>query len=129
MRQNTTISERINKSIHRQIASEYIKASLSREISIETIQAITCKEFGISIEKMTSKTSNWDILIPRQVSMYFSRKFMPSKVILKIISNKHGQSKHNSAFTALKSIENLRATDKEKADKINNIENQLNKLV
>ena len=98
------MSERKIKSI----ISKIVK-NTNREIDINYIQEIVSKFFNISIEDMKDKARNKEIVIARQVAMYFSKDFTNNS--LKSIGFHFGGRDHSTVIHAVQSVNDMIDTD------------------
>jgi chromosomal replication initiator protein len=80
-----------------------------------TIEYITKKVFancGVSLSMLDSKTRKREIVLPRQIAMYFSKKIVKPKPSLSTIGRQIGNKDHATVLHACKTINNLITTDK-----------------
>ena len=92
----------------------------NREINIKYIQEIVSKYFNISIEDMKDKARKKEIVIARQVAMYFSKDFTNNS--LKSIGFHFGGRDHSTVIHAVQSVNDMIDTDsifKNNIDEIN----------
>jgi chromosomal replication initiator protein len=102
---------------------KYLKSN-KREISIDYIQKIISDYFKIPVEKINSKTRKREIVQARQLSMYFAKRFTKSS--LSTIGLNCGNKDHATVLHACRTINNLRETDKQFKQYINDIEKRIN---
>jgi hypothetical protein len=76
----------------------------SKNLSIAVIQKKVSEIRDISVETMTRKTRKREIVIARQLSMYFTRKFTQRS--LAEIGTIHGGKDHSTVLHACRTIEN-----------------------
>jgi chromosomal replication initiator protein len=79
------------------------------EIDIKYIQDIVSKYFNISIEEMKDKARRKEIVIARQVAMYFSKDFTNNS--LKSIGFHFGGRDHSTVIHAVQSVNDMIDTD------------------
>lgn len=115
-----------NKTINIELAKEmidkYVK-STAKEISIEYIQKVVCDYFNISIEKINSNKRDRDVVQPRQICMYFAKKY--TKLPLATIGAYCGDRDHATVLHACRTISNLYETDKRMKSSIDEIEKKM----
>ncbi len=85
--------------------------STSREISIDYIQKVICDYFGIPMEILNSKTRKREIVQARQLAMYFSKEH--TKASLATIGMHCGNKDHATVLHAIRTVNNLKETDKQ----------------
>ena len=79
------------------------------EIDIKYIQDVVSKYFNISIEDMKDKARRKEIVIARQVAMYFSKDFTNNS--LKSIGFHFGGRDHSTVIHAVQSVNDMIDTD------------------
>ena len=79
------------------------------EIDIKYIQDVVSKYFNISIEDMKDKARKKEIVIARQVAMYFSKDFTNNS--LKSIGFHFGGRDHSTVIHAVQSVNDMIDTD------------------
>ncbi len=79
------------------------------EIDIKYIQDVVSKYFNISIEEMKDKARRKEIVIARQVAMYFSKDFTNNS--LKSIGFHFGGRDHSTVIHAVQSVNDMIDTD------------------
>lgn len=82
----------------------------AKEISIDYIQKVVCDHFELPVEKINSNTRRREIVIARQLAMYFAKKH--TKASLAAIGSQCGKRDHATVLHACKTINNLLETDK-----------------
>jgi chromosomal replication initiator protein len=90
-----------------------------------TIEYITKKVFDICkvpLDMRNSKTKKEEIVKPRQIAMYFSKKMVSPTPSLAFIGLQIGNKDHATVYHACKTISNLMETDKKFKAKIDKIE-------
>ena len=107
---HSTISKvEIDLSLAKSIINKIVK-NTNREINILFIQEIVSKFFHISIEEMKDKVRKKEIVIARQVAMYFSKDYTNNS--LKSIGNHFGGRDHSTVIHAVQSVNDMIDTDK-----------------
>lgn len=82
----------------------------AKEISIDYIQKVICDHFELPVEKIHSNTRRREIVIARQLAMFFAKKH--TKNSLASIGAQCGKRDHATVLHACKTIQNLIETDK-----------------
>jgi len=90
------------------VINKIVKDS-KREIDIKYIQDIVSKYFQISVEEMKDKARKKEIVIARQVAMYFSKDFTNNS--LKSIGFHFGGRDHSTVIHAVQSVNDMIDTD------------------
>ncbi len=105
---STITKEDISIELTKSIISKIVKDT-NREIDIKYIQEIVSKYFQISIEDMKDKARRKEIVIARQVAMYFSKDFTNNS--LKSIGYHFGGRDHSTVIHAVQSVNDMIDTD------------------
>ncbi len=92
-------------------------------LTAENIQKTVAKHFGISVEELRSSKRNKEILIPREVAMYLTRKI--TKNSLPEIKAKFGVKSHATIINACKKIEKELEKNAELREKVKEIEKEI----
>jgi chromosomal replication initiator protein len=100
----------INIELAKQVVEKFVK-NIKREISIDYIQKVVSDYFQLDTETLKSKTRKRHIVQARQLAMYFSKKFTKSS--LANIGSQIGDRDHATVLHAVKTVDNLVATDKQ----------------
>ena len=100
----------INLELAKQVVEKFVK-NIKREISIDYIQKVVSDYFQLDTETLKSKTRKRHIVQARQLAMYFSKKF--TKASLANIGSQIGDRDHATVLHAVKTVDNLVATDKQ----------------
>lgn len=82
----------------------------AKEISIDYIQKVICDHFELPVDKIHSNTRRREIVIARQLAMFFAKKH--TKNSLASIGAQCGKRDHATVLHACKTIQNLIETDK-----------------
>ena len=93
----------------KEMVDKYVR-STAKEISIEFIQKIVGEYFNVSTEKIKINKRDREIVQPRQICMYFSKKY--TKLPLAAIGAQCGGKDHATVLHACRTISNLYETDK-----------------
>jgi chromosomal replication initiator protein len=95
----------------------------SKSINIEFIQNIVATYFGLNVSEMLSVRRSRSLARPRQIAMYFAKKFTTSS--LPEIGRKFSNRDHTTVIHAVKKIEELMIKDNEIKQKVSEIKNKL----
>jgi chromosomal replication initiator protein len=83
----------------------------AREMTIENIQKLVCDYYHISYDRLLTKTRKREVVLARQITMYFAKKF--TKQSLKTIGDHFGGFDHTTVIHSCQTVENLMQTDVE----------------
>lgn len=92
-------------------------------ITIEDISKAVCQYLNIAENKIREKTRKKEIVLARQLAMYFSKEL--TKNSLKTIGLHFGGRDHSTVIHACTSIEHMRNSDNSMKDLIDSIRNKL----
>lgn len=94
-----------------------------RELSIEYISKVVCDYFNMPVEAIQTKTRKREIVQARQITMYFSKNL--TKYSLASIGSQIGNKDHATVLHACKTVSNLKETDKNFRQFMEEIEKKL----
>jgi len=94
-----------------------------KSINIEFIQNIVATYFNLNVSEMLSVRRSRSLARPRQIAMYFAKKFTTSS--LPEIGRKFSNRDHTTVIHAVKKIEELMNKDNEIKQKISEIKKKL----
>ncbi|NQU53696.1 MAG: chromosomal replication initiator protein DnaA [Bacteroidetes bacterium] len=94
-----------------------------RELSIEYISKVVCDYFSMSVDTLQAKTRKREIVQARQIAMYFSKSL--TKYSLASIGAQIGSKDHATVLHACKTVNNLKDTDKNFRQYVEEIEKKL----
>ncbi len=100
--------EEISLSLAKTIMKNIVK-DIETEVSIDFIQKSCSDYYGIKVEDLKAKTRKKEIVIARQVAMYFSKEFTNHS--LKSIGYHFGGRDHSTVIHAVQSVNDLIETD------------------
>lgn len=100
--------EEISLSLAKTIMKNIVK-DIETEVSIDFIQKSCSEYYGIKVEDLKAKTRKKEIVIARQVAMYFSKEFTNHS--LKSIGYHFGGRDHSTVIHAVQSVNDLIETD------------------
>jgi len=93
----------------KEMIDKYVKSN-AKEISMEYIQKVVSDYFGFPPEGITANSRKREIVLARQMSMYFAKKY--TKLPYTTIGTHFGNRDHATVLYACRSIENLIDIDK-----------------
>ena len=105
---STITKKEIDLELTKSVINKIVK-NTKKEININYIQEIVSKFFNISIEQMKDKARKKEIVIARQVAMYFSKDFTNNS--LKSIGFHFGGRDHSTVIHAVQSVNDMIDTD------------------
>ena len=105
---STITKKKIDIDLAKSVINKIVK-NTKREIDIKFIQDVVSKYFNISIEEMKDKARKKEIVIARQVAMYFSKDFTNNS--LKSIGFHFGGRDHSTVIHAVQSVNDMIDTD------------------
>ena len=105
---STITKKKIDIDLAKSVINKIVK-NTNREIDIKYIQDVVSKYFNISIEEMKDKARKKEIVIARQVAMYFSKDFTNNS--LKSIGFHFGGRDHSTVIHAVQSVNDMIDTD------------------
>lgn len=94
-----------------------------RELSIEYISKVVCDYFKMPVDALQTKTRKREIVQARQIAMYFSKSL--TKYSLASIGSQIGSKDHATVLHACKTVINLKETDKNFRQFVEDIEKKL----
>ncbi len=87
-----------------------IVQNVETEVGIDYIMKFVSEYFSVTIEQMKDKTRKREIVVARQVSMYFAKEY--TNMSLKSIGSNFGNRDHSTVIHAIQSVNDLIDTDK-----------------
>ncbi len=115
-----------NRKIDLKLTSEVVDIfshNMSKELSIANIQQIVSDFFNISIDHIIGKTRKRNIVVARQLGMYFAKKL--TTLSLKEIGKHFGNRDHTTVMHSIKTINDLIDTDTLFKETFNKLEHKL----
>ena len=113
-------------SIDLQLAKEVLKNIIKPKeefISIDLIQKVVVNFFNIKISDLKMKRKTKSYVIPRQIAMYFSRKFTGSSLLE--IGDKFGGKDHSTVLHSIKKVEERISKDISFKEMMDNLQGQI----
>ncbi|MBC7553094.1 MAG: chromosomal replication initiator protein DnaA [Taibaiella sp.] len=108
--QATLNKKEIDMDLAKKVMKNFVKTA-AREMTIENIQKMVCEYFNVPYERLLTKTRKREVVLARQISMYFAKKF--TKQSLKNIGDHFGGFDHTTVIHSCQTVENLMDTDTE----------------
>jgi chromosomal replication initiator protein len=102
----------LKKEIDLELAKEVLKnivKEIQSDVSVDYIQKTVADYFKVELEQMKSKLKKREIVIPRQVAMYFCKRY--TQLTLALIGENFGGRDHSTVIHALESVEDMMKTD------------------
>ncbi len=102
----------LKKNIDLELAKEVLKniiKEIQSDVSVDFIQKTVSEYFKVDMESLKSKIKKREIVIPRQVAMYFCKRY--TQLTLALIGNNFGGRDHSTVIHALESVEDMMKTD------------------
>jgi chromosomal replication initiator protein len=102
----------LKKEIDLELAKEVLKnivKEIQADVSVDYIQKTVADYFKVELEQMKSKVKKREIVIPRQVAMYFCKRY--TQLTLALIGENFGGRDHSTVIHALESVEDMMKTD------------------
>jgi chromosomal replication initiator protein len=102
----------LKKNIDLELAKEVLKniiKEIQSDVSVDFIQKTVAEYFKVDLESLKSKIKKREIVIPRQVAMYFCKRY--TQLTLALIGNNFGGRDHSTVIHALESVEDMMKTD------------------
>lgn len=106
--QSSLNKREIDLELTKKVLRNFVK-NTSKETTIEMIQKIVCEHFGLSYDKLLSKTRKREIVQARQITMYLSKIF--TKNSLKTIGEHFGGRDHTTVIHSCQTVKDLMDTD------------------
>lgn len=113
----------LKKDIDLELARDVLKSivkEIQSDVSVDFIQKTVAEYFRIDAETMKSKVKKREIVIPRQVAMYFCKRY--TQLTLQLIGQNFGGRDHSTVIHALEAVEDmikLDASIKNQVDELN----------
>jgi len=101
-----------NSDVTLEFAKEVLQPLLGRrpkEPKIEDIQRIVCEHFGLSIGELKSKRRTQNLVVPRQIAMFLTRKLVQASY--PVIGEQFGGRDHSTVIHAQNAISQRQAAD------------------
>jgi chromosomal replication initiator protein len=102
----------LKKDIDLELAKEVLKniiKEIQSDVSVDFIQKTVAEYFKVDLDSLKSKIKKREIVIPRQVAMYFCKRY--TQLTLALIGENFGGRDHSTVIHALESVEDMMKTD------------------
>ena len=102
----------LKKEIDLELAKEVLKnivKEIQSDVSVDFIQKTVADYFKVSLDAMKGKIKKREIVVPRQVAMYFCKRY--TQLTLALIGENFGGRDHSTVIHALEMVEDLMKTD------------------
>lgn len=104
----TLLKKDIDLELAREVLKNIIK-EIQADVSVDFIQKTVAEYFKVDVEAMKGKAKKREIVIPRQVAMYFCKRY--TQLTLALIGENFGGRDHSTVIHALESVEDMMKTD------------------
>ncbi|MFZ2905207.1 MAG: chromosomal replication initiator protein DnaA [Cyclobacteriaceae bacterium] len=104
----TLLKKNIDLDLAKEVLKNIIK-EIQSDVSVDFIQKTVAEYFKVDLESLKSKVKKREIVIPRQVAMYFCKRY--TQLTLALIGNNFGGRDHSTVIHALESVEDMMKTD------------------
>jgi len=105
---STLLKKEITLELAKEVLKNIIK-EIQTDVSVDYIQKTVAEYFQISLEDMNGKVKKREMVVPRQVAMYFCKRF--THLTLAIIGQNFGGRDHSTVIHALECVEDQMKTD------------------
>jgi chromosomal replication initiator protein len=102
----------LKKDIDLELAKDVLKnivKEIQSDVSVDFIQKTVADYFKVELEAMKGKVKKREIVVPRQVAMYFCKRY--TQLTLALIGDNFGGRDHSTVIHALEMVEDLMKTD------------------
>jgi chromosomal replication initiator protein len=102
----------LKKEIDLELAKEVLKnivKEIQSDVSVDFIQKTVADYFKVNLDSLKAKLKKREIVIPRQVAMYFCKRY--TQLTLALIGENFGGRDHSTVIHALESVEDMMKTD------------------
>lgn len=120
--QSSLNQRNIDVALAKEILQNFVE-EVFREVTVDAIKRLVAEEMGITPDKLSAKTRKRDIVIARQMAMYFAKQFTNQS--LKSIGEQFGGRDHSTVIYSCKSVEDLSDTDAAFKKKIGELEKRI----
>ncbi|HEY3430313.1 MAG TPA: chromosomal replication initiator protein DnaA [Cyclobacteriaceae bacterium] len=104
----TLLKKNIDLDLAKEVLKNIIK-EIQSDVSVDFIQKTVAEYFKVDLESLKSKIKKREIVIPRQVAMYFCKRY--TQLTLALIGENFGGRDHSTVIHALESVEDMMKTD------------------
>ncbi|QCK13980.1 chromosomal replication initiator protein DnaA [Mangrovivirga cuniculi] len=114
------------KEIDLQLAKDTLKnivQDIDSDVGVDFIQKTVAEHYDVSLDDIKSKTRKKEIVVARQVAMYFSKEH--TSLSLKSIGYHFGGRDHSTVIHAVQTVSDLMEVDSKFKDEVDNIRKKL----
>src|SRR3954464_1588635 len=104
----TLLKKEIDLDLAKEVMKNIVK-EIQSDVSVDFIQKTVGDYFRVDLEAMKGKIKKREIVIPRQVAMYFCKRY--TQLTLALIGENFGGRDHSTVIHALESVEDMMKTD------------------
>ncbi len=104
----TLLKKEIDLDLAKEVLKNIIK-EIQSDVSVDFIQKTVAEYFKVDLDSMKGKVKKREIVIPRQVAMYFCKRY--TQLTLAMIGENFGGRDHSTVIHALESVEDMMKTD------------------
>ncbi len=104
----TLLKKNIDLDLAKEVLKNIIK-EIQSDVSVDYIQKTVADYFKVELEQMKGKVKKREIVIPRQVAMYFCKRY--TQLTLALIGENFGGRDHSTVIHALESVEDMMKLD------------------
>lgn len=115
---STLLKRTIDLDLARDVMKNIIK-EIQTDVSVDYIQKTVAEAFQVNVELLKQKVKKREIVIPRQVAMYFCKRF--TQLTLALIGQNFGGRDHSTVIHALESVEDLMKADVNFKNKVDDL--------
>lgn len=119
----STLGGKIDLEVAKNVVKQIVQSPTGKEIGIEEIQKVVSRYFDLNVEDLKAKTRKKEIVIARQIAMFFSKEMTPFS--LKSIGYQFGGRDHSTVIHAIRSVDNYLEEKREFRMHIEDIRKQL----
>lgn len=101
----------ITMDLAKQTVQQIVQPTDSSEINIDEVQKYVGDYFGVSVEMIKAKTRKKEIVIARQIAMYFAKEY--TGFSLKSIGYHFGGRDHSTVIHAIQTVNDMMSEKKE----------------
>lgn len=117
--QSSLNKKQITVELAKQMIDKFVR-NTAHVISIDYIQKVVCDYFKVPVNDMFSQSRKRDVVQVRQVTMYFIKKL--TDLSLAQVGAHCGDKDHATVLHACRTVENMKVTNKEFKEKIDDID-------
>ena len=104
----TLLKREIDLDLAKEVLKNIVK-EIQNDVSVDFIQKTVADFFKVDLEAMKGKLKKREIVVPRQVAMYFCKRY--TQLTLALIGENFGGRDHSTVIHALEMVEDLMKTD------------------